>query len=66
MCTVHCGTKYSAYSPYQAPQTFGLVGEGWGRNIPPTVSEDQVCDHLRNLNIHKPMGLDEMHPRVLR
>jgi len=32
----------------------------------PTVREDQVCDHLRNLNIDKSMGPDEMHPRVLR
>ncbi|KFR04905.1 hypothetical protein Y956_04692, partial [Nipponia nippon] len=37
-----------------------------GSTVPPTVREDQVCDHLRNLNIHKPMGPDEMHPRVLR
>ncbi|KAK4831808.1 hypothetical protein QYF61_019238 [Mycteria americana] len=26
----------------------------------------KVCDHLRNLNIHKSMGPAEMHPRVLR
>jgi len=28
--------------------------------------EDQVRDHLRNLNIQKAMGPDEMHPRLLR
>jgi len=32
----------------------------------PTVREDQVQDHLRNLNVLKSMGPDEMHPRVLR
>ncbi|KFQ82642.1 hypothetical protein N335_01052, partial [Phaethon lepturus] len=38
----------------------------WRSNVPPTVREDQVQDHLRNLNIHMSMGPDEMHPRVLR
>ncbi|KGL86784.1 RNA-directed DNA polymerase from mobile element jockey, partial [Charadrius vociferus] len=33
---------------------------------PPTVGEDQVRDHLRNLKVHKSMGPDEIHPRVLR
>ncbi|GAB0178545.1 mitochondrial enolase superfamily member 1 [Grus japonensis] len=33
---------------------------------PPTVGEDQVRDHLRNLKVHKSMGPDEMHPCVLR
>ncbi|KFQ81308.1 hypothetical protein N335_01431, partial [Phaethon lepturus] len=37
-----------------------------GRKVRPTVREDQVRDHLRNLTIHKSVGLDEMHPRVLR
>jgi len=45
---------------------FGLVGWDWGSNIPPTVSKSQVHDHLRNLNIHKSIGPDEMHPRLLR
>jgi len=38
----------------------------WGSKVPPTVEEDQVRDHLRNLNRPKPVEPDEMHPRVLR
>ncbi len=30
------------------------------------VLEEQVWDHLRNLKVHKSMGPDEIHPRVLR
>jgi len=37
-----------------------------GSKVPPTVREDQVCNHLRNLNIQKSVGPDETHPRVLR
>ncbi|KFR08662.1 hypothetical protein Y956_01033, partial [Nipponia nippon] len=37
-----------------------------GSKVPPTVGEDHVPDHLRNMNIHKPVGPDKMHPRVLR
>ncbi|KFP97637.1 hypothetical protein N329_02855, partial [Haliaeetus albicilla] len=32
----------------------------------PTVREDQVRDHLRNLKVHKSMGPDEVHLWVLR
>ncbi|KFQ58878.1 hypothetical protein N334_13686, partial [Pelecanus crispus] len=37
-----------------------------GGKAPPAVREDQVQDYLRNLNVHKSMGPDEMHPRILR
>ncbi|KFQ65901.1 hypothetical protein N334_01642, partial [Pelecanus crispus] len=37
-----------------------------GGKAPLTVREGQVRDHLKNLNVHKSMGPDEMHPRVLR
>ncbi|KFW97122.1 RNA-directed DNA polymerase from mobile element jockey, partial [Phalacrocorax carbo] len=37
-----------------------------GDKAPPTLREDQVYNCLGNLSIHKSMGPDEMHPRVLR
>ncbi|GAB0181504.1 mitochondrial enolase superfamily member 1 [Grus japonensis] len=40
-------------------------GRDWENEKLPTV-EDQVQDHQRNLKVHKSMGPDEMHPRVLR
>jgi len=47
-------------------QVDGLQDGDWGSKVPPSVREDQVCDHLRNPNIRKSMRPDEMHPRVLR
>jgi len=32
----------------------------------PIVGKGQVPDHLKNLKVHKSMGPDEVHPRVLR
>jgi len=29
----------------------GLQGRDWGSKDPPTVREDQICDHPRNLNV---------------
>jgi len=44
----------------------GLKDRDKRGKAPPTVREDWVRDHLRNMNIHKPMGPNEMHPKVLR
>jgi len=43
-----------------------LQDRDWGSKAPPTLREDQVHDHLRNLNVHKSMRPGEMHPRGLR
>jgi len=40
--------------------------EEWGSKVSHAVREDQVCNHLGNQNIYKPLGPDEIHPRVLR
>ncbi|GAB0205343.1 hypothetical protein GRJ2_002999900 [Grus japonensis] len=53
------------YSSHTAQVTKGK-GRDWGDEEPPTIGEDEVQDHLRNLKVHKSMEPDEMHPRVLR
>ncbi|KAK4815257.1 hypothetical protein QYF61_023993 [Mycteria americana] len=52
-------------SPHPSRVNGQHVGDQGGK-APPTVREDQVHDHVRNLNIHKSMGPNETHPRVLR
>ena len=41
-------------------------GKNWEKEDLPAVSEDHICDHLKNLQVHKCMGPNEIHPRVLR
>ncbi|GAB0209794.1 mitochondrial enolase superfamily member 1 [Grus japonensis] len=52
-------------SSHTAQVTEGKVRD-WENAEPPTVGEDQVREYLRNLKVHKSMGPDELHPRVLR
>jgi len=52
-------------SPHPSPVHGLQDGEQRGK-APPIVREDQVRNHLRNLNVHKSMGPDEMHSGVLR
>ncbi|KAK4823975.1 hypothetical protein QYF61_008594 [Mycteria americana] len=59
--SVFTGSLSSHNSQVEGPQD-----RDWESKVPPTVREDQVHDHLRNLNRLKSMGPDEMHPRVLR
>lgn len=40
--------------------------QGLGNEELSTVGENQVQEHLRNLNMHKSMGPDEMHLWVLK
>ncbi|PKU46156.1 rna-directed dna polymerase from mobile element hypothetical protein [Limosa lapponica baueri] len=51
-------------SPHTS-QVDGPQDRDWETKVRPTV-RDQLCDHLRNLNIEKSVGPDEVNPRVLR
>lgn len=62
LTTTICTLVFPGNCSPHSPQIFGLVGGNQGSNVPPTVSKDQVCDHLKNLNIHKSIGLDEVIP----
>lgn len=49
-----------------ATQLSESKGRDGGNEVPPTVGGGQVRDHLRDLHVHKCVGPDEMHPRVLK
>ena len=58
---------FTSKGPSHTAQDSEGKGKGgeWENEELSTV-EDQVRDHLRNLKVHKSMGPDEMHLRVLR
>ena len=56
-------TSKTGLQESQAPET---SGKGWSKEDVPLVKEDQARKYLSNIDIHKSMGPDGMHPRVLR
>jgi len=66
VCNNFFASVFTGNPSSHTSQVYGLQDGDWGSKVPPTVREDQVHDHPRNLNVHKSMGPDEMHPRVLR
>lgn len=64
-CTGHFFFSASCIGSH-SPQMIDLEGGNWGNNVPPTITKDQVHDHVKNLNIQKSMSPNEMYPRVLR
>ena len=40
-------------------------GKNWEKEDLSAVGEDHICDHLKNLQVHKCMGPDELRARVL-
>jgi len=57
---------FSAQADPQESQALEVREEAYKEDDFPLVEEDCVRDHLNNLDIHKSMGPDGMHPRVLR
>ncbi|CAM4601780.1 unnamed protein product [Lepidochelys olivacea] len=47
-------------------QTAALGSTAWGGGDQPSVKKEVVRDYLENLCEHKSMGLDALHPRVLK
>jgi len=59
-------STFNAKAGPQESQALETREEACRKNDLPLVEEDCVRDHLCNLNAHKSMGPDVMHPQVLR
>ncbi|GAB0208273.1 mitochondrial enolase superfamily member 1 [Grus japonensis] len=57
---------FTAKAGPQETQTLEVGERVWRKEDLPLVKEDWVREHLGNLDIHKSMGPDGMHPRGLR
>jgi len=57
---------FSAKAGPQESRALEVREEAWRNYNLPLVKDDCVRDQLRNLDVHKSMGPEGMHPRVLR
>ncbi|PKU41109.1 rna-directed dna polymerase from mobile element hypothetical protein [Limosa lapponica baueri] len=57
---------FTAEAGPQESQTLEVREKMWRKEGFPLAREDQVRDHLDKFDTHKSMGLDGVHPRVLR
>ncbi|CAM5155513.1 unnamed protein product [Natator depressus] len=56
----------SVFTNKVSSQTAALGITEWGRDGQPSVEIEVVRDYLEKLDVHKSMGPDELHPRVLK
>lgn len=49
-------------SSHPAPVMKGNCKDWENEDLKPTMGGNEVQDHLRNQNVHKSMGSDEIHP----
>ncbi|XP_069642217.1 vesicular inhibitory amino acid transporter-like [Haliaeetus albicilla] len=58
-------SAFSSKINLQESQVPEMKRKGWSKEGVSLVKEDQVKEYLRKLGMHKSMGPDKMHPRVL-
>ncbi|CAM4707287.1 unnamed protein product, partial [Lepidochelys olivacea] len=56
----------SVFTNKLSSQTAALGSTAWGGGDQPSVEKEVVRDYLEKLDVHKSMGPDELHPRVLK
>ncbi|CAM4498483.1 unnamed protein product [Lepidochelys kempii] len=56
----------SVFTNKVSSQTAALGITKWGRDGQPSVEIEVVRDYLEKLDVHKSMGPEELHPRVLK
>ncbi|CAM5088769.1 unnamed protein product [Natator depressus] len=56
----------SVFTNKVIPQTTALGSTAWGGGDQPSMEKEVVWDYLEKLDMHKSMGLDALHPRVLK
>ncbi|CAM4534308.1 unnamed protein product [Caretta caretta] len=56
----------SVFTNKVSSQTTALGSTAWGGGDQPSVEKEVVRDYLEKLDVHKSMGPDALHPRVLK